>query len=114
MTGHPFMVGGTGRACTALMERTGPRVFVKLGAEGVYGGGLPERGLGFAIKVADGSRRGVEAALVRVLAQLGALTAEDEEALADFGRPRVTNTLGQDVGEIRAGFTLIGGLRAAD
>ncbi len=106
MVRHPFMVGGTGRACTEVMTRTGPRAFVKLGAEGVYGGGLPERGLGFAIKVEDGSRRAVELALVRVLAALGALTGEDEDALARFARPRVWNTRGEEVGELRATFGL--------
>ena len=56
MTGHPFMVGGTGRTCTDVMEVAGDRVFVKLGAEGVYGGGLRGQGIGFAIP-ADRARR---------------------------------------------------------
>lgn len=106
MVRHPFMVGGTRRACTEVMARTGPRAFVKLGAEGVYGGGLPERGLGFAIKVSDGSRRAVEVALVRVLSALGALDPSDVEALAGFARPRVRNTRGDVVGEVRAAFQL--------
>lgn len=107
MVGHPFMVGGTGRACTEVMTRTGAAAFVKLGAEGVYGGGLPERGVGFAIKVADGSRRAVELALVRVLFALGALGEDGVDALARFGRPRVSNTRGEDVGEMRATFGLV-------
>jgi L-asparaginase II len=106
MVRHPFMVGGTGRACTEVMMRTGPTAFVKLGAEGVYGGGLPQRGLGFAIKVSDGSRRAVEVALVRVLFALGVLGEGDLEGLARFARPRVRNTRGEEVGEIRATFGL--------
>lgn len=106
MVRHPFMVGGTGRACTEVMARTGPKAFVKLGAEGVYGGGLPEKGLGFAIKVADGSRKAVELALVRVLSALGALGEHDVEALARFGRPRLRNTRGEEVGGMRATFAL--------
>ena len=106
MVRHPFMVGGTRRACTEVMARTGPRAFVKLGAEGVYGGGLPERGWGFAIKVSDGSRRAVEVALVRVLAELGALDDADVEGLARFARPRVLNTRREEVGEVRASFRL--------
>jgi len=106
MVGHPFMVGGTRRACTEVMERTGARAFVKLGAEGVYGGGLPDRGLGFAIKVADGSRRAVESALVTVLQALGALDAEDVEALARWSRPVLENTRREVVGEMRASFAL--------
>ena len=106
MVRHPFMVGGTGRACTEVMMRTGPAAFVKLGAEGVYGGGLPRRGLGFAIKVSDGSRRAVEVALVRVLFALGVLDEGGLEGLARFARPRVRNTRGEEVGEIRATFGL--------
>ncbi len=104
MVDHPFMVGGTGRACTEVMERTGARAFVKLGAEGVYGGGLPEQGLGFAIKVEDGGRRAVEAALVRLLELAEVLDPEDLHALSAWARPSVTNTLGEVVGEIRADF----------
>ena len=106
MTAHPFMVGGTGRTCTDVMEAAGGRAWVKLGAEGVYGGGLPGRGLGFAIKVADGGRRAVEPALVRLLEDLDVLSAGEVERLARHGNPEVRNTRGERVGEIRAAFHL--------
>jgi L-asparaginase II len=106
MTAHPFMVGGTGRTCTDVMEVAGDRVFVKLGAEGVYGGGLRDRGIGFAIKVADGGRRAVEVALIRVLANLGVLLTEEVTLLSGHGNPDVVNTLGEVVGEMRAAFSL--------
>jgi len=107
MTGHPFMVGGTGRACTAVMERTGARAFVKLGAEGVYGAGVPDRGLGIAIKVTDGARRAVEVALVHVLHGMEVLDTDDLEALARWARPQVRNTRGEVVGAIRPAFELV-------
>ena len=106
MTSHPFMVGGTGRTCTDVMEAIGDRVFVKLGAEGVYAGGLRGRGLGFSIKVMDGGRRAVEVALIRVLDELGVLTAEEREMLRPHGNPDILNTRGEIVGEVRAKFTL--------
>jgi len=106
MTGHPFMVGGTGRACTAVMERARGRAFVKLGAEGVYGAGIPARGLGIAIKVADGARRGAEVALVRVLRLLDVFDDGEVAALARWGRPEVRNTRLEVVGEIRPAFAL--------
>ena len=106
MTTHPFMVGGTGRTCTDVMDVAGDRVFVKLGAEGVYGGGLRGRGIGFAIKVEDGGRRAVEVALVRVLASLDVIDSEEVGRLARHGNPAVRNTLGDVVGEIRAAFEL--------
>jgi len=106
MTAHPFMVGGTGRTCTDVMDVAGDRVFVKLGAEGVYGGGVRGQGIGFAIKVEDGGRRAVEVALVRVLASLGAIDDEEVGRLARHGNPKVRNTLGDVVGEVRAAFEL--------
>lgn len=106
MTGEPFMVGGTGRTCTEVMEVCEGDVFVKLGAEGVYGGGVPARGLGFAIKVEDGGRRAVEAALMRTLSEIGALSGEQRQALARHGHPEVRNTRDEIVGEVRASFAL--------
>ncbi len=106
MTAHPFMVGGTGRTCTDVMALAGDRVFVKLGAEGVYGGGVRGQGIGFAIKVEDGGRRAVEVALVHVLVSLGVLDGAEVDRLAGHGRPEVRNTLGEVVGEVRASFDL--------
>jgi L-asparaginase II len=106
MTAHPFCVGGSGRLCTDLMESAGDRLFVKTGAEGVYCAGLPERGLGVALKALDGGRRAAEVALLRVLEDLGSLTPADMAALAGFARPTVRNTLGEAVGEVQADFKL--------
>ncbi|MDH5759369.1 MAG: asparaginase [Gemmatimonadota bacterium] len=106
MTENPFMVGGTGRACTRVMERTGSRAFVKLGAEGMYGGGLGERGLGFILKIEDGARRACDVAVVHLLGLLGALGDEDMEVLADLHTPGLVNTRGEDVGRITAAFDL--------
>ena len=99
MTGHPFAVAGTGRTCTAVMQRLGGRVFVKTGAEGVYCGGVRGRGLGFALKVEDGARRASDMALIGVLSDLDVADAADVAALAE-GRMEVVNTLGVDVGRI--------------
>lgn len=106
MTAHPFMVGGTGRTCTDVMRIAGDRVFVKVGAEGVYAGGLRGRGVGFAIKVADGGRRAVEVALVRVLWELGVLTDAELDALKRHANPDVLNTRDEVVGELRSAFSL--------
>ena len=106
MTTHPFMVGGTGRACTQVMEVAAGKAFVKLGAEGTYIGGIPASGLGFAIKVEDGGRRAVEVALVKVLEELGVLTEAAVTAISHHGNPIVYNTRGEAVGEVRPAFHL--------
>ena len=111
MTSHPFLVGGTGRLCTALMESTGERLFVKTGAEGVYCAGVPGLGLGLALKVADGTKRASDVALVRVLEEMGLLEADQLGALQAHRSPTVLNTRGEEVGRIVAGFRLEAGDR---
>ncbi len=70
MTQCPFMVAGTGRLCTELMEASGGAVIAKVGADGVYGASLPHDGIGIGVKVEDGDYR---SAAVAVLAVLDAL-----------------------------------------
>ncbi len=55
MRAHPFLVAGTGRFDTELMEATD--LLAKSGAEGVLGVGSPE-GWGMALKVSDGGGQG--------------------------------------------------------
>jgi L-asparaginase II len=105
MADFPFMVGGTGRLCTALTEATGRRMVGKLGAEGVYCVAVPEEGLGIGLKVEDGGGRAGDAAVIRVLDLLGLLDQREGEALDRFRRKEIRNTLGEVVGEVRANFT---------
>jgi L-asparaginase II len=89
MRSHPFMVAGTGRFDTELMEHT--HLLVKGGAEAVLAVGDPE-GWGMALKVSDGSHRAVRPAAVAALAQMG-VRVEDGEAI-------VRGLHGETVGEI--------------
>ena len=106
MTTHPFMIAGSGRLCTAVMEVAGGAVFAKTGAEGVYGAGDIEGRVGVAIKVEDGARRASTVALVPVLDALGLLDADEVASLRSFAKPVLRNTLGDIVGEIRAEIDL--------
>ena len=100
MTRHPFMVAGTGRLCTRLMEEEEGRVFAKVGAEAVYMAGEVDRGLGVALKAEDGARRASEPALLWVLQRTGLLSAGAKRALHDFAEPVRRNTLGDEVGRL--------------
>jgi L-asparaginase II len=93
---HPWYVAGTGRFCTDVMTVTGPRAFVKVGAEGAYTAALPDVGFGVALKVEDGAFRAAEVALAAVLQRL--LPDLDLER---FVRPPVTTWRGVVVGELR-------------
>lgn len=67
----PFMVAGTGRFCTRVMDQLGTQAFIKTGAEGVFCASLPELGLGVALKIDDGASRASEVVLAHLLHKLG-------------------------------------------
>ncbi|MTH62903.1 asparaginase [Paracoccus shanxieyensis] len=100
MLAHPELVAGEGRACTALMRAMAGKVAVKTGAEGVFVAIAPERGLGLALKVADGATRASEAAIVAVLLHLGLLAA-DAPVVAEYLTGPQTNWRGRVTGELR-------------
>lgn len=104
MTGHPGMVGGVGRLDSAVMEASAGAVFAKVGAEGVYAAGMPSRGLGVVLKVEDGAGRAADAALVRMLDDLGWLPRDGETAVSPFRDPILRNTRGEEVGRVETRF----------
>jgi L-asparaginase II len=100
---HPFMVAGSGNFDTRIMQAV-PRLFVKVGAEGVYCGAVPHAGLGFALKVDDGATRAAEVAIARVLAGLDCWTDKERSSLTAFTRHSLQNWRKLEVGEARARF----------
>ena len=70
MQAEPFMVAGTERMCTRVMESTSG-IAVKTGAEGVFCGVHVESGLAWSLKARDGATRASEAALLWVMRDLG-------------------------------------------
>jgi L-asparaginase II len=96
----PWHIAGTGRFCTAVMERFGDRVFVKTGAEGVFCGAIPGAGLGVAIKIDDGAARASEVAMAGVIERFVPLDGEDRAALDRLLRPALRNWNGIEVGAI--------------
>ena len=100
----PFMVGGTARFDTRVMQALGERVFCKVGAEGMYCAALPEAGLGIAIKVDDGNTsRACEVAMAALIEAFVPLHNEDERALlAGLSNVSLRNWRGLDVGRLAA------------
>lgn len=98
---EPFMVAGTGRADTELMQAAPGRIFVKIGAEGVFCAAIPELGLGIALKSDDGAGRAAEAMVAAVLAKL---LGRDEVLAATLGKassPVMKNWNGIEVASLR-------------
>jgi L-asparaginase II len=101
MRTRPFLVGGTDRFDSVLIEETDGRVVAKIGAEGVHSVAVPEQGVGFAVKVDDGAQRAQFPAVLRVLQILDVLPATLPPRLEEFLKRPVRNTRGETVGEIR-------------
>lgn len=105
---EPFLVAGTDRADTELMQAAPGRIFVKVGAEGVFCAAVPQLGFGIALKCDDGAGRAAETMIAAVLAMLLA----DDRALADnlnkAARPVLKNWNGIEVASLRPtpAFTL--------
>ncbi len=89
---NPFIIGGNGRFNSELQRHTGRRVIVKSGADGVFTAAIPEMGLGVALKIDDGSGEAAQVAMLAELNRLGALHADDLEALDRYYRVPVFNT----------------------
>lgn len=106
MTAQPFLVGGTDRFDSLLMQETGGRILCKIGAEGLHCAALLDRGVGIALKVEDGAARAQYPALIRLLQELDALPRELPPRLAEFARRPLRNTRNEIVGEVmtRAAF----------
>ncbi len=100
MTAHPYLVGGSNRFDTEVLEKAAGSVVVKGGAEGVCAAALIDRGVGIALKIDDGAKRASEIAMAALLARYC-----DEGPLRDtlsvFERKQVFDTRGVPVGHIR-------------
>jgi len=101
ITNEPLYIAGHGSVVSELNEATKGAVLAKTGAEGIIVAALPERGLGIAVKIADGSTRARSVALLAILDHLGALSDEDKHKLHAHITPTIENSRGHIVGEVR-------------
>ena len=107
MYAHPELVAGEGRACTLMMRAASEPVALKTGAEGFFIAILPQRGLGVALKVADGATRAAECAIAAILVRLEVLDPAHPHVAA-FLNPPVRNWDGLITGEVRPAPGLLG------
>ncbi|MEL6983407.1 MAG: asparaginase, partial [Actinomycetota bacterium] len=88
-----WWISGTGRHEVDLAGLASEPILSKAGAEGVFMAALPDRGLGIAVKAADGAARAAQVALSAALAHLGVVPAEAVPK-------QVTNVAGRVVGSV--------------
>lgn len=100
MTSQPYLVGGSDRFDTRLMEAVGGNVVCKVGAEGVHTFAIINRGIGFALKVEDGAQRAQYVAVLALLAEYDALPSPFPESLLEAASQIIRNTRGEPTGDV--------------
>ncbi len=105
MVTYPELVAGDGRACTELMRAMDGRVALKTGAEAFFVAIVPEKKLGIALKITDGSTRGAECAIASILVRLGVLEA-DHPATLKRRNAVIKNFAGLTTGYVRPAAAL--------
>ncbi|WP_085306669.1 asparaginase [Planktotalea arctica] len=103
---HPELVAGETRACTELMRAMNHKVAIKTGAEAFFVAIVPEKQMGIALKVADGTTRGAECAIAALLVRLGVLDADHPTTLKRMNAP-IINRCGTLTGYIRPARGLV-------
>lgn len=101
ISNEPLYIAGHGTVVSELNEVTKGAVLAKTGAEGIVTVALPERGLGIALKIVDGSARARSVAILAILDHLGALSDEEKQKLQTHICPAILNSRGLATGEIR-------------
>jgi len=110
MMSHPYLVAGRHRLDTAMMTAGQGALVSKGGAAGVQCVGL-SGGVGLAVKVADGAdaasmTRPAGLAAVEALRQMRLMKDHQLARLSEHDRRPVRNLTGQEVGEVRAVFSI--------
>jgi L-asparaginase II len=108
MTRHPELVSGTRRMDLAIMQTGGGDWVSKAGADGMQAIGVRSKGLGIAIRIADGNPRALHAATVTALEQLGVLDDPSGTPLAIYDCPPIRNYRGIETGGVVPVFKLRG------
>nr|WP_229631982.1 asparaginase [Pseudomonas quercus] len=104
MVCHPEMVSGTGRCDQAIALASDGDCIAKVGADGVYTIGIRSRGLGIAIKIADGNLGALYTTAVNVLVQLGLI--DEHKLLTPWVEPTVVSMAGECVGKLQTRLKL--------
>lgn len=101
-TAHPFLVRGTNTLDTDLMTAFEGRLMIKIGADGVYCGALRDTGIGFALKVDDGSLKVAEVIASAMLLSITHPKGKEFTVLENYATHTLSNWRKIEVGQIIA------------
>lgn len=103
---YPLYVSGTGRPDARINALPRKNVFSKSGADGYYGIGIKDKGLGIAIKLDCGMGEVRDAVVVETLRQLGEIREEELGGFLPETQMKVTNFKKEVVGHTACCFQL--------
>ena len=103
---YPENIAGKGSLDTELMRLSGGSVVAKMGAEGLLCMALPAQGIGIAIRMFDGTYRGLNILAVRALEQLQLVEPEMISAMRSELIAPITNANDWVVGEYDTNLAL--------
>ncbi len=112
MTTFPELTSSPGRVPLEIMRATKGRLLAKEGAEGVLCVAALDDDWGLAVKVEDGALRAVGPSTVQLMGLAGVLRKNERAALAGVSEAVIENTLGKEVGRVRARETTDSGIDA--
>ncbi|MEO7761913.1 MAG: asparaginase, partial [Casimicrobiaceae bacterium] len=101
MTANPGLVSGERRHDVAIMEAGAGDWASKAGAEAMQAIAVRSRGIGIAVKIADGNPRALMPVVVEVLRQIGLLERPEETTLAAYQAPVQHNLRGVVTGRLQ-------------
>ena len=108
---YPFMVAGSKRYCTDMMQITAPQIIGKTGAEGIFCMSLPEQKLGVCIKIDDGKMLPQYNVAQAFVEATGLFSHETLKPLHHYLQEPLINFNKFTVGEIKAVNVLFDGLK---
>lgn len=100
MLAQPHLISGSGRFDLLLATQGGGDWVVKGGADGLQLIASVARGVGVAVKIADGNLRALNAVVVDILCQLGWFPGAPAAPLAAIRRPEIRNWRGVHTGDV--------------
>jgi L-asparaginase II len=107
---YPFMVAGSKRYCTDMMQITAPHIIGKTGAEGIFCMSLTEQKIGVCIKIDDGKMLPQYNVAQAFVSATGLFSEEALAPLHHYLQEPLINFNKFTVGEIKAVDGLFDGL----
>lgn len=97
---NPLYISGHDEMTFEINKETKGKAIIKVGAEGVYCGILPNEGKAFVVKALDGNSRASEVVTALLLKEHKGISESDLHLLKDWCYPKITNWNKDVVGEI--------------